>query len=126
MNLFLGDYIMSINTKVRFVLLSSAVALAAATAPAFAGDAGTWQGDFYTAAGGTPDAPAATYSRQVMDKQVEQSGETAAGTWQGDFYTLAGGTPEAPAATYSKQVLDKIVVDSTPIQLASLSSAPRY
>jgi len=117
---------MSINTKVRLVLLSSAVALAAATAPAFAGDAGTWQGDFYTAAGGTPDAPAATYSRQVMDKTVEQNRETAAGTWHGNFYTLAGGTPEAPAATYSKQVLDKIVTDGTPIQLASLTIVPRY
>ena len=126
MNLFLGDYIMSINTKVRLVLLSSAVALAAATAPAFAGDAGTWQGDFYTAAGGTPDAPAATYSRQVMDKTVEQNRETAAGTWHGNFYTLAGGTPEAPAATYSKHVLDKIVTDGTPIQLASLTIVPRY
>ena len=126
MNLFPGDYIMSINTKARLVLFSSAVALAAATAPAYAGDAGTWQGDFYTAAGGTPDAPAATYSRQVMDKQVEQGGETAAGTWQGNFYTLAGGTPEAPAATYSRQVLDNIVTDGTPIQLALLTSGPQY
>jgi len=117
---------MSINTKVRLVLLTSAVALAAATAPAFARDAGTWQGDFYTAAGGTPDAPAATYSKQVLDNEAAQSGVTAAGTWQGNFYTLAGGTPDAPAATYSKQVLDKKVAQSISIQLASLPTVPAY
>jgi hypothetical protein len=117
---------MSINTKVRLVLLTSAVALAAATAPAFAGDAGTWQGDLYTEAGGTPDAPAATYSKLVMNKKVEQSGVTAAGTWQGDLYTEAGGTPDAPAATFSKQVLDKKVAQGTSIHMASLPSVPAY
>lgn len=117
---------MSFNTKVRLVVLTSAVALGAATAPAFAHDTGTWRGDFYTEAGGTPDAPAATYSRQVMDKKVAQGGVTAAGTWRDGFYTEAGGTPDAPAATYSKQVLDKKVAQSTSIQLASLPSVPAY
>ena len=117
---------MKLNTKVRLVLLTSAVALATATAPAFARDAGTWQGDFYTEAGGTPDAPAATYSKQVMENEVAQSGVTAAGTWQGNFYTLAGGTPDAPAATYAKQVLDKKIAQSNSIQLASLPSVPVY
>ena len=117
---------MSVNTKVRLVLLTSAVALAAATAPAFAHDAGTWRGDFFTEAGGTPDAPAATYSRQVMDKKSAQSGVAAAGTWRGVFFTDAGGTPDAPAATYSEQIANKTVAQSTPIKLASLSSVPVY
>ncbi len=117
---------MSFNTKVRLVLLTSAVALAAATGPAIARDTGTWQGDFYTEAGGTPDAPAATFSRQVMEKKIAQSGVTASGTWRGDFYTEAGGTPDAPAATYSRQVMEKKVAQSTTIKLASLFSVPVY
>ena len=117
---------MSINTKVRLVLLTSAVALATATAPAFARDAGTWQGDFYTEAGGTPDAPAATYSKQVLEKTVAQSGVTTAGRWLGDFYTEPLGTPDAPAATYSGQVLGKKVAHSAAIQLATLGSVPAY
>lgn len=64
---------MSFNTKVRLVLLTSAVALAAATAPAFAHESGTWLGEFYTEANGTPDAPAATYSAQVVNEKVAQS-----------------------------------------------------
>ena len=117
---------MGINTKVRLVLFTSAVALAAATAPAFAHESGTWLGEFYTEANGTPDAPAATYSRQVMDKKVALSGVTAAGTWRDGFYTEAHGTPDAPAATYSAQVVSKKVAQSTSISLASLPSVPAY
>ncbi|GEM_PF-5556362 len=117
---------MSFNTKVRLVLLASAVAFAAATAPAFAHESGTWLGEFYTEANGTPDAPAATYSRQVMEKRVALSGVTAAGTWRDGFYAEAHSTPDAPAATYSAQVVNKKVAQSAPIRLASLPSVPAY
>ena len=117
---------MSFNTKVRLVFLTSAVALAAASAPVFAHDTGTWQGEFYTEVSGTPDAPAATYSKQVVNRKVAQSGVTAAGTWRDGFYTEIRGTPDAPAATYSAQVVNKKVAQSTSIKLASLSSVLAY
>ncbi len=118
---------MSFNTKVRLVLITSAVALGTAVPAAFAHDTGTWRGDFYTESGGTPDAPAATYSREVMEKKVAPSGLTAAaGTWRGDFYTEASGTPDAPAATYSRQVMEKKVAPSTSIYLTSLPWVSPY
>ncbi len=118
---------MSLNTKVRHVLLTSAIALTVAAPSAFAMHAGTIQGGVYTEAGGTPDAPAATFSRALLEKRVEPSAVVAAsGRWQGGFYTEARGTPDAPAATYSKQVIEKNITPSIATHLASQPWVPVY
>ena len=60
---------MSINTKIRLTILASALALAAATPAAFAQGAGTTdKKGIHTDAGGTPDAPAARHTPEVMKK----------------------------------------------------------
>ena len=119
---------MSFNTKVKLVVLTSAVALAAAAPSAFAMRAPTSLAGFYTDADGTPDSPAATYSKQVIEKKVAPSNVAAiaAGKWQGDFYTEASGTPDAPAALFSKQVIEKQVAPSTSSEPTSSISVPSY
>ena len=119
---------MSINTSIRLLVLSSAVALAAAAPSAFAMHAGTWQGGYYTDADGTPDAPAASFSKQVVDRMITPSSVATpiTGKWEGNFYAEIGGTPDAPAARYSKQVIDKKVGMGTLSTVASMASTPAY
>ncbi len=98
---------MSINSKIRLTIIASAVALAAAAPSAFAQAAGTWQGGIHTDAGGTPDAPAASHTKYVMQEKVAGvSTAVNTGTWQGGFHTDPGGSPDAPAARHTKQVMD--------------------
>ena len=68
---------MSINTKMRLTILASALALAAAAPAAFAQNAGTWYQGIHTDAGGTPDAPAARHTQQIMQK-IAPSGPASA------------------------------------------------
>ena len=118
---------MSVSTKVGIVVFASAAAFTAAAPSAFAADSGKWVGNVYVASAGVPDAPAATYSRKVMDKGVAPSDAPAAsGSWNKDFYTYANGTPDAPAATYSRQIVQRMVASSESITLASKSWIPAY
>lgn len=119
---------MSFNSTIRLVVLTSAVALAATAPAAFAARAATSLGGFYTEAQGTPDAPAATFSRQVTEKKIVASSAAAApaGKWVGNFYTQPNATPDAPSATYSRQVIDKHVAPSTSTNTGSLVSVPAY
>ncbi len=113
--------------KIRIVVLASAAAIATAAPAVFAQDGGKWDGDFFVAEGGTPEAPAATYTRQVMEKFIAPSEPRAAsGSWNKDFYTEAAGTPDAPAATYSRAVIQKQAAARAPSALASLPWVPRY
>jgi hypothetical protein len=113
---------MSISTKIGIAVFASAAAFTAAAPSAFAADSGKWVGNTYVASAGTPDAPAATYSRKMMDKVVAPGdASTASGSWRKDLYTYANGTPDAPAATYSRQVMEREVASSE-----SNTPAPKY
>jgi len=126
-NFELENQIMSVSSKIGIVVFASAAAFTAAAPSAFAADSGKWVGNFYVASAGVPDAPAATYSRQVMDKGVAAGNAPAAGgSWNKDFYTAANGTPDAPAATYSRQVVQRKVATSESSTLASKSWIPAY
>jgi hypothetical protein len=98
---------MTFSRKIRLGFLASAVALAFAAPSAFA-QAGKTAGGFHTDPGGTPDAPAAMHSEQVMKKTntccgvALDSGKIVAG-----LHTDAGGTPDAPAAVHTEQVMKK-------------------
>ncbi len=108
---------MSINTKIRITILASAFALAAATPLAFALDTGTTFRGMHTDPGGTPDAPAAMHSQEVMQKMMRSGGMMAnSGTWHQGMHTDAGGTPDAPAGRHSQMLMQK--------QFAPSSSAP--
>jgi hypothetical protein len=99
---------MSINTKTRIAILAAVVAIAAAAPAAFALDAGTTYRGMHTDPGGTPDAPAAMHSQEVMQK-VHQSGAMMAntGTWYQSMHTDPGGSADAPAARHSQMVMQK-------------------
>jgi hypothetical protein len=60
---------MSINTKMRFTILASALALAAGAPAAFAQGAGTTYQGIHTDPGGTADAPAGRHTQAVMQKK---------------------------------------------------------
>jgi hypothetical protein len=95
---------MFINT--RFAIL--AVALAAAAPAAFALDAGTTFRGMHTDPGGTPDAPAAMHSQELMQKKFASGGMMVdMGTWHQGMHTDAGGTPDAPAARHSQMLMQK-------------------
>ena len=118
---------MAINTKIRLTLLASVVALAAAAPSAFA-DYGTWQSGFHTDPGGTPDAPAARHSKQVMDKKIAPSSVAAVntGSWLGSFHTDPGGTADAPAALHAKEVMAKQLTPGTLSYAASFIKGPAF
>lgn len=97
---------MSINTKTRIAILAAVVAIAAAAPAAFALDAGTSYRGMHTDPGGTPDAPAAMHSQEVMQKMVQSGGMMAnTGTWHQSMHTDPGGTADAPAARHSQMVM---------------------
>ena len=116
---------MSINTKIRFTILTSALALAAAAPAAFA-DSGTWYHGFHTDAGGTPDAPAARHTQQVMNKKVASGSAPAdTGTWNRGFHTDPNGTPDAPAGQHTLEVMQKAFAPSGPFS-AVTPGLPAY
>ena len=103
---------MSINTKMRFTLLASALALAAASPVAFA-DSGTWYKGIHTDPGGTPDAPAGRHTPEVMNKKVASGGATVdMGSWYQGIHTDPGGSVDAPAGRHSQEVMQKKVAPS--------------
>ena len=104
---------MSINTKIRFGIVASAVVLATAAPAAFALNAGTTYGGIYTEAGGTADAPAARFTQEVMRQTVASSSVSpVTGTTYRGIYTEPGGTADAPAARFTQEVLQKKIVPS--------------
>jgi hypothetical protein len=113
---------MSVSTKIGIVVFASAAAFTAVAPSAFAADNGNWKNNFYAASAGTPDAPAATYSRKVVDKVVAPGNVAAAsGSWIKGYYVAANGTPDSPAATYSKQVEERIAAPGD-----SNTQAPKF
>jgi len=97
---------MFINTKTRLAIL--AVALAAAAPAVFALDAGTTFRGMHTDPGGTPDAPAAMHSQEIMQKNMASGGMMVdMGTWHQGMHTDAGGTADAPAARHSQMLMQK-------------------
>ena len=98
---------MSVNSKIRFTILASAVALAAAAPAAFA-DSGTWYQGIHTDPGGTPDAPAARHTEQVMKEKLSAVGAVPDGgtTYRG-IHTDPGGTADAPAGRHAPDVMQK-------------------
>jgi hypothetical protein len=99
---------MSINTKTRLAILASVVALAAAAPMAFALDAGTTYRGMHTDPGGTPDAPAAMHSQEVMQKMMSSGGRMAStGTWYQGMHTDPGGTADSPAGRHSQMVMQQ-------------------
>ena len=118
---------MSINTKIRLTILASVVALAAAAPAAFAQGAGTWYRGMHTDPGGTPDAPAATHSAQVMNKKIVSSGVAPdTGRWYRGMHTDPGGTADAPAARHTQAVMQKKIVPSNPAPVLELRGVPTY
>jgi hypothetical protein len=73
------------------------------------GSSGTWFGNVHTDAGGTPDAPAGSHSREMMNRAEPQAsaGSSLPGTWYRGIHTDAGGTPDAPPASHSRQTMEK-------------------
>ncbi len=106
---------MSISKKFRLSIIASTVMFAAAAPAAFA-EYGSWDAQgFHTDPGGTPDAPAARHSREVMEKNSAAGSMTAnAGTWYQGIHTDPGGTADAPAARHSQEVMQMKVVPSNP------------
>jgi len=114
---------MTISTKIRLGFLASAVALAFAAPSAFA-DAGKTVRGFHTDPGGTPDAPAAMHSEQVMKMANTCCGVAPdTGRTVGGLHTDPGGTPDAPAAIHTKEVMDKTSVSSGWLGARPLPSA---
>ncbi len=98
---------MSVNTKIRLTLLASVVALAAAAPAAFA-DSGTWYQGIHTDPGGTPDAPAARHTEQVMKEKLTAVGAVPDnGKWYQGIHTDPGGTADAPAGRHTPDVMQK-------------------
>ena len=98
---------MSINTKMRLTVLASALVLAAAAPAAFA-DSGTWYQGIHTDPGGTPDAPAARHTEQVMKEKLTAVGAVPdSGTTYRGIHTDPGGTADAPAARHTPEVMQK-------------------
>ncbi len=98
---------MSVNSKIRFTILASAVALAAAAPAAFA-DSGTWYQGIHTDPGGTPDAPAARHTEQVMKEKLTAVGAVPdSGMWYQGIHTDPGGTADAPAGRHAPDVMQK-------------------
>lgn len=118
---------MSINTKIRLTILASVVALAAAAPAAFA-DSGTTYRGIHTDPGGTPDAPAARHTEQVMQKQVASVGVALdSGTTYRGIHTDAGGTADAPAGRHTQEVMQKKIAPSGPASAAmELPWVPAY
>ena len=116
---------------IRHSLLAASI-LAAFLVPAapaaFALGTGTTYGGIYTAPGGTPDAPAARYTQQIMQKTVASRDVSAdAGTTYRGINLEPRGTPDAPAARYSQEVLQKKVVPSSHTSIAvGLPGVPAY
>ena len=99
---------MSINTKIRLTILASVVALAAAAPAAFAQGAGTWYQGIHTDAGGTPDAPAARHTEQVMKEKLTAYGAVPdTGTTYRGIHNDPGGTADAPAGRHTQSVMQK-------------------
>ena len=119
---------MSINTKMRFTIFASALALAAAVPAAFALDAGTTYRGMHTDPGGTPDAPAAMHTPEVMQKHVASGGMMAnTGTWFQGMHTDPGGTADAPAGRHTREVMQRNIVSSGPASAApALPWTPNY
>lgn len=119
---------MSINTKMRFTIFASALALAAAVPAAFALDTGTTFRGMHTDPGGTPDAPAAMHTQEVMQKHVASGGMMAnAGIWFQGIHTDPGGTPDAPAGRHTREVMHKNVAPSGTAPAATQQySVPNY
>jgi hypothetical protein len=119
---------MSINTKIRITVLASAFALAAAAPLAFALDTGTTYHGMHTDPGGTPDAPAAMHSQEVMQKHFASNGMMAnTGSWQQGMHTDAGGTPDAPAGRHSQMLMQKQFAPSSSAPVApTQGSTPNY
>jgi len=113
---------MTFNTRIRLGFLASAVALAFAAPSAFA-QAGKTAGGLHTDPGGTPDAPAAIHTEQVMKMKstgvAPNAGKTVAG-----LHTDAGGTPDAPAAIHTEQVMKKKSASGS--EAVRLLSKPAY
>jgi hypothetical protein len=119
---------MSITTKMRFTILASALALAAAVPAAFALDVGTTYRGMHTDPGGTPDAPAAMHTQEVMQKHVASGGMMAnTGTWFQGMHTDPGGTADAPAGRHTREVMQKNIAPSGTTPAATQrSGVPNY
>jgi hypothetical protein len=119
---------MFINTKIRITVLASAFALAAAAPLAFALDTGTTYRGMHTDPGGTPDAPAAMHSQEVMQKHFASGGMMAdMGSWHQGMHTDPGGTADAPAGRHSRMLMQKQFAPSGSAQVApTQGSTPNY
>jgi hypothetical protein len=103
---------MTVSTKIRFTLLASALALAAAAPAAFA-DSGKVVGNIHTDPGGTPDSGAASHTLDVMNKKITPSSVAPdTGTWAGNIHTDPGFTPDGGAASHTRQVMERKVAPS--------------
>ncbi len=118
---------MSSKKTIRFTILASALALAAAAPAAFA-DSGTWYQGIHADPGGTPDAPAARHTEQVMKEKLTAYGAVPdAGTTYRGIHTDPGGTADAPAGRHTQVVMQKkaapIALSLIPLQLPGV---PNY
>ena len=118
---------MSSKKSIRFTILASALALAAAAPAAFA-DSGTWYKGIHTDTGGTPDAPAARHTEQVMQEKLTPVGAVPdGGTIYRGIHTDPGGTADAPAGRHTQAVMQKkaapIALSLIPLQLPGV---PNY
>ena len=96
----------------RTAALVSATVLLASAPVAFA-DSGKIKGGVHVGSPGTPDAPAATHSREVQERKVAPSGSAPdTGRWVGNTHTDPGGSPDTPAASHSRTLMDQRVVSS--------------
>lgn len=70
---------------------------------------GSWYRNVHTDPGGTPDAPAGSHSRQIMERPAGQSsaGSGQQGTWSGNVHKDAGGAPDAPAASHRREIYER-------------------
>lgn len=118
---------MSSNKTIRFAIFAYALALAAAAPAAFAGS-GTWYQGIHTDPGGTPDAPAARHTEQVMQEKLTPVGAVPDGgtTYRG-IHTDPGGTADAPAGRHTPVIMQKraapIALPLIPLQLPGV---PNY
>ena len=118
---------MSFNTKIRFTVLTAALALATAAPSVYAQNAGTWQGGIHTDPSHGAVDDGARHTKQVMDKQAS-SGNAAeyAGAWRGRIHTDASRGGIDDRARHTQEVMDKTVVPNTSTTPVTFGGVPNY
>lgn len=104
---------MTINTKMRFTVLASALALVIAAPAAFAQASGTWYGNIHTDPV-TNEGVSSRHSKELTEKKIAAPAAIApdSGTLYGDIHTDPV-TNEGVSLRHSKALMEKKIAPST-------------